>query len=540
VDLSDSSSCSKIYVLTAFGALSESTSYHMEISFNATNLSVVIDDDTYFWSRSPTDEQYIGTVVPVWWMSDKYGSSLYNLGNGTFSNIIIRSVVLPPPTPEPTAAPTLPTMAPTTSAKPTAPPMINIVATPSPTRFPEPTPSPTASDSGDGFEEADAFNPDWMQYLAMIFGGVLFCLCNLCLFIWVFRQRERSQNAPGQNLANVINHRTSSRRELSSYSPYSTEHDRSIRGSVNRSHRSGSHRSRRSERDRAPSNRSDRTNITYSNVGGGTFSKQSSLAPRPQSFHGNISSPGSSVAMSDRGDFKAGMVDEEEGHLSDPGVPEEMVAGHAMSPVMRSAPRRMMPPPRSSNRMPMMKPYEQWLVPDIVYWMTTLWDDDRFVRFRDRVQRNLDRDRIVGRDLPGLNHEDLVRFGIDDHGMCIRILEGIDVLVSLPTPGSSLRSGRSVDRAHGQLRPFPNYIPQREPGSIPGSEAASGDDEYVEEDNEYLEEEDENEEYLDEENEKLYGPVGDPNNVFYEETPLGAMSSNTTYETVSAGQSYQL
>lgn len=137
----------------------------------------------------------------------------------------------------------------------------------------------------------------------------------------------------------------------------------------------------------------------------------------------------------------------------------------------------------------------------------------------------------VGRDLPGLSREDLVRFGIPDYGMCIRILEQIDGLANLPTPGSSLRSARS-----GRLRPFPNYLPQEEPGSSPASEAPS---EELVEDDEYLEEE--NDQFMEEENEKLYGPVGNPENVFYEdnlETPMGMTSSYGSG--LTDGRSYPL
>merc|ERR1719499_1440083 len=146
----------------------------------------------------------------------------------------------------------------------------------------------------------------------------------------------------------------------------------------------------------------------------------------------------------------------------------------------------------SPRRMLMMKPYEQWLVPDILVWINSLWTDNRFAPYVQRVQTNLNREGIVGRDLPGLSREDLVRFGIPDYGMCIRILEQIDGLANLPTPGSSLRSARS-----GRLRPFPNYLPQEEPGSSPASEAPS---EELVEDDEYLEEE-ENDQFMEEENE---------------------------------------
>merc|ERR1712087_580379 len=36
----------------------------------------------------------VGQIVPVWFMSNKFGSTQYQRGNGTFSNIIIRSTIV--------------------------------------------------------------------------------------------------------------------------------------------------------------------------------------------------------------------------------------------------------------------------------------------------------------------------------------------------------------------------------------------------------------------------------------------------------------
>lgn len=104
LSLSDSESCSKTYDLSDFGELVVGERYHIDIRFDDESLSVSIDGisdgiDTSFWSqkwsktwsRSPTLNEHIGEVVPVWWMSDKFGSTTYNIGGGIFENVIISS-----------------------------------------------------------------------------------------------------------------------------------------------------------------------------------------------------------------------------------------------------------------------------------------------------------------------------------------------------------------------------------------------------------------------------------------------------------------
>ena len=83
----------------------------MKIAFNTTELIVevtnndapvnggwlIAPDWAVNWSRLPfaTEHLYYGQQMPVWWMSDKFSGSDYNVGNGTFSNIIITNSNLP-------------------------------------------------------------------------------------------------------------------------------------------------------------------------------------------------------------------------------------------------------------------------------------------------------------------------------------------------------------------------------------------------------------------------------------------------------------
>ena len=101
-------------------------SYHVVIEFNQSVLTVSIDDHTTRFQRGPTANQFIATEVPVWWMSNKFGSTQYYKGNGTFSDITIRSTLL---TDSPSVLPTeMPTLAPTampTTSTPTYAPTTN-------------------------------------------------------------------------------------------------------------------------------------------------------------------------------------------------------------------------------------------------------------------------------------------------------------------------------------------------------------------------------------------------------------------------------
>jgi len=114
VSASDATSCYNYYYLSDYGAIAVGVSYHFLIAFNDTTLWIEISggdnaDWSQHWSRSAVPSEHCGESVPVWWMSGKFGSSEYNRGNGTFSNVVITSsgfTFSSPPTPQPTADPT--------------------------------------------------------------------------------------------------------------------------------------------------------------------------------------------------------------------------------------------------------------------------------------------------------------------------------------------------------------------------------------------------------------------------------------------------
>eukprot|EP01084_Bolivina_argentea_P133504 235604_1 len=92
-------------------------SYHIKIFFNQSHVIVDASNGsesnmTKIWTREPTQNIFIDNDVPVWWMSNKYTGTAYNVGNATFSNIVIISTspsapnnVTIFPTPFPTVTP---------------------------------------------------------------------------------------------------------------------------------------------------------------------------------------------------------------------------------------------------------------------------------------------------------------------------------------------------------------------------------------------------------------------------------------------------
>ncbi len=59
---------------------------------------------TQIWTRQATQSKYFGVMVPIWWISSKYGKDeYYNRGNGTVRNVILKSKT---PTFSPTNIPT--------------------------------------------------------------------------------------------------------------------------------------------------------------------------------------------------------------------------------------------------------------------------------------------------------------------------------------------------------------------------------------------------------------------------------------------------
>jgi len=121
--------------LTEFGPISIGEPYHIKISTNSTFTTVAAASSSksgiYPFPRdSPTQSAHLGRVAGVWFMSGKFGSTEYNRGNGTFSNIILTSSqytdvvedeesIIAAPSTSSVATPPPSTSAPTTTSDPT-------------------------------------------------------------------------------------------------------------------------------------------------------------------------------------------------------------------------------------------------------------------------------------------------------------------------------------------------------------------------------------------------------------------------------------
>eukprot|EP01084_Bolivina_argentea_P218194 370313_1 len=146
IDITNGTLCTPPPIsLSSYGTIIIGVKYHIEISFNNTEIYVAINNSNknwnQTWTKQATESQFLGSIVSVWLMSDKYSGTDYNRGNATMSNIIIKSSIFP------TTAPTSdPTIEPTT-AIPTADPSMNPTYNPSviPTENPSnvPTNNPT-------------------------------------------------------------------------------------------------------------------------------------------------------------------------------------------------------------------------------------------------------------------------------------------------------------------------------------------------------------------------------------------------------------
>merc|ERR1719361_1459687 len=117
--------------LDGLGDLVEENTYHFDISWDSTELAVTITDLSNSrswsdsWSRSATHDDFVGEKVPVYWMTNKFSIRQYNVGDATFSNIIITSEFATdaPTTAQPTNDPTrVPTTDPT--SRPTNDPTV--------------------------------------------------------------------------------------------------------------------------------------------------------------------------------------------------------------------------------------------------------------------------------------------------------------------------------------------------------------------------------------------------------------------------------
>lgn len=131
-----------VQTLTDFGGITIGTRYRIKITINSSHTIIFAKsrDSPYksgtytFPRRNHTMNHHIGQSAGVWIMSGKFGSSQYNRGHGTLSNItIISSDFVAGTTPKPSQPPTSP----------------STIPSPSPTTLPAPTTNPAANEGNE-------------------------------------------------------------------------------------------------------------------------------------------------------------------------------------------------------------------------------------------------------------------------------------------------------------------------------------------------------------------------------------------------------
>ena len=153
ISVSNGSQCHTPYRLSDYGSVSIGESYHVQIRYNQSKLIIIVggggrQEYVETHTRKPTQTEFLGFNMPVWWMSNGYVTDS-NRGNGTFSNITIVSKSFP--TESPTIEPTLhPSSGPTvhqTSIAPTLNPAVSTSKLPTeqPTKMPIDVPSTSQS-----------------------------------------------------------------------------------------------------------------------------------------------------------------------------------------------------------------------------------------------------------------------------------------------------------------------------------------------------------------------------------------------------------
>ena len=95
VNIEDAASYATWYELEDYGAISTDHQYHIEIKFDNTTFTLSIEDENGLWTQSHnrSGSNDVGNVVPVWFMSNRFSRTPYPVGNGTFSSIVIRSLI---------------------------------------------------------------------------------------------------------------------------------------------------------------------------------------------------------------------------------------------------------------------------------------------------------------------------------------------------------------------------------------------------------------------------------------------------------------
>ena len=100
----NSGGCQPAMELTDWGELFMDVELHINMYWNETDVIVGVGHaaastlpewETRFDRISPTEASHIGIDMPVWFMGNKNREPYYNVGNGTFRNVIITSMGFP-------------------------------------------------------------------------------------------------------------------------------------------------------------------------------------------------------------------------------------------------------------------------------------------------------------------------------------------------------------------------------------------------------------------------------------------------------------
>jgi len=210
--------------LDGLGDFIKGDEYHFDISWTASEASVTMtnndavdttDEWTYSWTRDGTHDDYLGESVPVWFMTDKFSIRQYNVGNATFSNIVITSEYA---TDEPTKTPTdVPTHDPTKF--PTGEPTTEPTVAPSdptnpPTMDPTVEPSKAPTQNVEFREETSTTDnvinktlPEKRGVSALtiaIIVIVVLCVVLACHAVFLIGKLKKNQNETEGNLSNQI------------------------------------------------------------------------------------------------------------------------------------------------------------------------------------------------------------------------------------------------------------------------------------------------------------------------------------------------
>merc|ERR1719474_1035825 len=180
--LSENGACSSHYDLDGFGPIDRGRCYHFAADWNSTSLTVAMEsaDDRMWrqhWRRNRTSPHFVGETVPVWWSSNKFGSTDYVTANGTFSDVVIRS--------------TVPSVLATSSPSPSA--VIDGIVQIE-------TPSPSAGADGEGLDEADESSPSTAVLIVLAAAATVLILGVAIPGLLWQRRRRRDLSASTESM----------------------------------------------------------------------------------------------------------------------------------------------------------------------------------------------------------------------------------------------------------------------------------------------------------------------------------------------------